>query len=97
MSKEYIERKALLDQDFTYKCINIDDISIIEKLIKNVPAADVEPVRHGEWIEQRHIDRNGNYYNSHYKCSECGFDDCDEEYPYCPSCGAKMDRGMKNV
>jgi len=58
-------------------------------------AADVAPVKHGEWIEHQHIDRNGTYYTSHYKCSECGFEDFDEEYPYCPNCGARMDGGNK--
>lgn len=53
-------------------------------------AADMVEVQHGEWIEFQHIDRNGNYYNSHYKCSKCDFDDCYEEYSYCPNCGAKM-------
>lgn len=56
-------------------------------------SADLAPIKHGEWIEQRHVDRYGYYYNSHYKCSECGFEEFDEEYPYCPQCCARMDGG----
>ena len=96
MSKEYIERKALLDQDFTYKCINIDDISIIEKLIKNVPAADVEPVRHGEWIVTKtEFGWNSAEYPVEYTCSFCGRTESQEE-PYC-HCGARMDGSNKVV
>ena len=80
--KEYIEREALLEEDFTYKCINIDDISVIEKLIKNVPTADVAPVVHGEWIN----------HNTYVECPLCGAMPYHRS-AYCPNCGAKMDGG----
>jgi len=48
-----------------------------------IPAADVEPVRHGRW---------GNYepYYDGYRCSYCKntFRTCQR---FCPNCGAKMD------
>ena len=52
-------------------------------------STDVEPVRHGHWIEdeiQIHVEKT-------YHCSEC---DClawseDEKTRYCPTCGARMD------
>lgn len=58
------------------------------KKIKNVPSADVAPVRHGHWVEdevQIHVEKT-------YHCSEC---DClawgeDEKTRYCPTCGARM-------
>lgn len=52
--------------------------------INNLPAADVAPVRHGEWIADDYA------YN---RCSACGWEWDDREYvtPYCPNCGAKMD------
>lgn len=54
--------------------------------IKALPSADVQPVRHGRWIEEP---------NCMYRCSSCvnhypsikGYMD----YCYCPSCGARMD------
>ena len=55
-------------------------------MIKKLPSADVQPVRHGRWIEEP---------NCMYRCSSCG-----SHYPsikgymdycYCPSCGARMD------
>ena len=57
--------------------------------IEDYPTADVEEVRHGEWIEG---------YGR--ECSCCGYwgdftDDLGQQIPsnYCPNCGAKMDGG----
>lgn len=60
----------------------------IESTLKNVPAADVEPVRHGEWL-LRHIGA-GHYW----ECSVCHTNPCiyvTEHTKFCPNCGAKMD------
>ena len=58
-----------------------------------MPAADVAPVVHGQWIDvgERYDDYDECFY-SVFKCSNCGT--TKEEYPtsnYCPNCGAKMD------
>ena len=108
MSKEYIERETLLDQDFTYKCINIDDISVVEKLIKNVPAADVEPVIHATWkmIEEENFWihnmeeslKTGKPTKTKLPvCSHCKtkFGTLALDYKRCPECGAIMDGGNK--
>ena len=47
------------------------------------PDADVEPIRHGEWIDKG----DANYY-----CSECD-GAVRHNYPNCPFCRAKMDKG----
>lgn len=65
----------------------------IEAMLENLPAADVEPVRHGEWIED----------HDYLKCPECSvmvkrdftFFDIGN-WNYCPNCGAKMDGGADN-
>ena len=57
--------------------------------IKSISAADVEPVRHGRWIEKQEKDTFAGYLYS-YECSECGRVKQRKE-PYCPNCGAKMD------
>lgn len=44
----------------------------------------------GEWIEHSHYNFEGGYSGANYECSVCHFDDCYEETPYCPNCGAKM-------
>ena len=56
----------------------------IASIIANMPAIEVEPVRHGKWC---------GWSDSH--CSECGCF-CTlayiKDYPnYCPNCGAKME------
>lgn len=69
--------------------------------IDAIPAADVEPVTHGRWIE-RMLD---NFRKYECACSECGaryignYDQYCEpaEFSYCPNCGAKMDKEEEDV
>jgi hypothetical protein len=62
----------------------------INDVIDGVPAADVEPVRHGEWRLVRRMAACGEY-----ECSVCGRIETfgcfnkPENNPYC-HCGAKM-------
>jgi hypothetical protein len=64
---------------------------VIRETITQVPAADVEPVRHGAWypcFEDWRQQQEGN------KCSVCGFEYYGtgiRSFHYCPNCGAKMD------
>ena len=86
--KEYIEREKLNDmlEDF---CVN----ESFYDALQTIPAADVEPVRHGHWIEEYDC----GYITPH--CSECGETALTKEETsydyvyssYCPNCGAKMD------
>lgn len=67
----------------------------VKTLLMRIPSADVEPVRHGEWL------RTDDDWNSlvTIQCSACGGEWCfevDEDvqllgYNYCPGCGCKMD------
>lgn len=70
--------------------------------ISSIPSADVQPVKHGKWIEQRHTPTNGYNYNvpySTYVCSSCGLEIHNDEYSKyvrgtytnCPVCTARMD------
>lgn len=57
----------------------------IKHMIIDMPAADVVPVVHGEWISAGAITS---------KCSCCRHTELNtraKEYNYCPNCGAKMD------
>ena len=49
--------------------------------INDIPAADVRPERHGEWLVSGEC----------YECSECGGGSTVNTNPYCWKCGAKMD------
>lgn len=55
--------------------------------LRKIPAADVEEVRHGEWIENKHA---CGYYMSGYLCSLCNHAETLKK-KYCADCGAKMD------
>jgi len=58
--------------------------------IKELPAADVVPVVHGQWVKT--VGENG--VTSACRCSECGFEDNRYSlFNYCPNCGARMDGG----
>lgn len=53
--------------------------------IRNIPAADVRPERHGKW-EHIQSKKHGNFY----VCSEC-YGVHPFEFKFCHWCGAKMD------
>ena len=65
--------------------------------ILGLPAADVAPVVHGRWIDGAEDFTCGNH---NAECSICrcyvSWDGCDEDFNYCPNCGAKMDGGNEN-
>lgn len=66
-----------------------------ERIIAGVPAADVELVRHGQWIAKKKNLTEGAAYMipltiRYFVCSLCGREE-DNAEPYC-NCGAKMDR-----
>ncbi len=77
---EYIERETLID---LIKNGNGRIPDWVEEYISECPTADVEPVKHGQWIEE----------DDTAVCSVCGErqGDTDIQLTYCPWCGAKMD------
>ena len=56
----------------------------------NFATEDVQLVVHAKWVfvSQFHDEEI-------YRCSKCHGLTC-EEFPYCPSCGAKMDKEVKS-
>ena len=82
---DYIDRQIAIDAVRSYYDECDEREESIEERIEQLPSADVQPVRHGRWIEEP---------NCMYRCSSCG-----NHYPsikgymdycYCPSCGALM-------
>lgn len=65
------------------------------QIIDDVPTADVEPVRHGRWIE--HPD-DIFPLESTIECSVCGEQENVDIHNdnFCPNCGAKMDGGVND-
>ena len=73
----------------------VDSTAIMMDFLENrVPAADVAPVVHGEWIMV--FDANETHENRKPKCSVCGeyhltYWSDHAKCKYCPNCGAKME------
>lgn len=82
---EYISREAVMEHaEYTQNY----NLVVPVRFIKAIPAADVQPVKHGRW----ELTDNPSFR----KCSECGAwwssditDNCFTNY--CPKCGARMD------
>ena len=89
---EYIKREYAVDAalDVYYDTPDIDlSGEKFEAAILKIPAADVAPVRHGEW--EIVVGSNGNEY---MVCTCCRVSqDLTGVFTYCPNCGAKMDGG----
>ena len=89
---EYIRRgAAIAEAEYDGNFVLVVPV----KKIRNLPTADVAPVRHGRWIEPSRL-----YYGAkQYECSLCYSDtfwkkhSITEKYPHCPNCGAKMMEG----
>ena len=56
-------------------------------MLECLPAVDAAPVVHAHWI-----DRDGKTW-----CSECGASNKAYKPPFCPHCGAKMDKEESDV
>ena len=90
---EYVTKEQVIDWFRTYG--HMDEPIPFETMVsdlRDMPAADVAPVVHGQWKPGNPI------------CPVCGEDKfkdldadiwCDWLPPFCPNCGAKMDGGDK--
>ena len=104
----YIKREDAIDTvlDVYYNTPDIDlSGERLEAAILNIPAADVAEVRHGRWTFGKDLPDSFGSINKnkyHLYCSECrnqafnksADNDCDFDMdtPFCPWCGAKMDK-----
>lgn len=75
--------------------------TVVDLCVKSAPAADVQEIKHGEWIKMDNNPDDGNYY-----CPECHHSidiATGRETPrsrgffYCHYCGTKMDGGDNNA
>ena len=64
----------------------VDGMAYVLDLLDNLPIVDVEPVRHGQWV-----DRTQEPGWPDAECSVCGSHAGMFWMNYCPYCGAKMD------
>ena len=93
---EYIERAAVekyiengLNNPDRNKAFGFDAVEILYE-VHYMPAADVVPVVHGRWIEERsQFTQSG----KRAMCTRCDkrIEWLGNPLKYCPNCGAKMD------
>ena len=73
MAKEYIERETLLHK---IRWASSAEEAVMS--VRRIPAADVAPVRHGEWIGvdtsywRWYHDTARTVFSKSFRCSECG-------------------------
>lgn len=94
MVSDYIEREAVLRR---YQKCSFAMVKAVIAYIKDIPAADVASVRHGQW---KYKLTTGDGFEI-VECTECGEEAFAMAYfvregEYCPHCGAKMDGGDDN-
>lgn len=99
MTDEYIRRDAAMKAVASQygACRSPAQNRMIDEIrnkIRRMPAADVAEVVHGRWIDGAEDFTCGNH---NAECSICrcyvSWDGCDEDFNYCPNCGAKMNGG----
>lgn len=98
---DYMERETAIKAIEKADCAVIADdaesckTDYLREIIKSVPAADVAPVVHAEWVVC------GDGDNVPWMCSHCGKTTA-HKYKvmygkYCPHCWAKMDGGANHA
>lgn len=72
------------------------------RIIAQLPSVDAALIVHGRWIKMTGM--MPPEYHGHYECSECQWHmkgirnswTKEEEFLYCPNCGAKMDSEQRD-
>lgn len=91
--KEFVDRQLILNHkrkmrgfDFTEE---FWDEAVLCEDIRNIPKADVQEIKHGEWI----VCGDGKYVP--FMCTACGKTTSwyhKQVADFCPRCGAKMSK-----
>lgn len=67
---------------------------LVPEVIADIPAADVQLVKHGRWIDiyewAKMHDSRPSGICTYYWCSECQKEQ-EKKSNFCPNCGARMD------
>ena len=69
---------------------------VVDVQLGRMTAADVAPVVHGYWEMKPEDTTPGIYHVKKAFCSNCGKPNKQYRPPFCPHCGAKMDKEKHN-
>lgn len=98
---EYLEREELLRELRLWHMHRSDEMpdhfhyTGIKAWIEALPAEDVQPVKHGRWIDfPECLEYEGALDEEYFVCSQCHYvwntvDNCAETFICCPNCGSK--------
>ena len=93
----YVKKSTLAEELLNLAIAGKDKIKIssVINMIEGLPATDVAPVVHGEWIGTWGDGyANGFIVYEEFECSRCGcihHVDGEPTWDCCPQCGARMD------
>lgn len=102
---DYISREDAVEWFMSFIMMDEDNIpadTVVGDLKTAIPAADVEPVRHGRWEECDWVDVDEHGFGTRrtfkagLRCSQCACVFKKEllwKRNWCPNCGAKMEGG----
>ena len=86
---EYIDRNTAIAKVTALEVIEpLSTMVDVKRLLADIPAADVAPVRHGRW-ERVIPSKSAAKWSTKVSCSNChnaGY----TRYKYCPNCGCLM-------
>ena len=92
---DYISREALIRAVEGNPYVTDSIKSYLRCTAKNIPAADVVEVVHGEWVEQANPGQF-DFRDTWVRCSNCNYLTTavwSHSHKFCPNCGAKMNGG----
>lgn len=85
----YVDADKFAEEICNFPAIDEDSANAVISLLRRQPTADVEEVRHGEWIKSQKLYGIG----VEYVCSLCGRTVKRGDLELYCHCGAKMDGG----
>ena len=90
--KDLIEREKVLETFLSRGSGYITELTMLD-MINEIPAADVQPVKRGRWIDiYEYCEMNDCIPSGlalYYWCSEC-MEEQEKTSDFCPHCGADM-------
>ena len=86
---DYINRDSVIELSREYYSQGLKEEAVPVKAIRNIPSADVAPIKHGKWRTIDIFSEKG-YGERYYQHKECSTELYKSPYNFCPNCGADM-------